>query len=378
MIAPTHSRPTVCQVVHSLNVGGAELLAATLSRRLSDQFRFVFACLDELGPVGETLQSEGFSVEVLGRQPGVDRQCAKRLWEYCERENVQLVHAHQYTPFFQTMLARRGRRGLPILFTEHGRHHPDVRKTKRVICNRLLLKRDDRLVGVGASVRDALIEKEGLPSERVEVIYNGVDLSAFGTTDANLRSEVREELSLADSDLVVMMVARLHPLKDHLTALEAVRSLSKLRPDIKLVLVGDGEERPRIGSFIKEHSLASNVRALGTRTDVARLLSAADVFLLSSISEGIPLTIIEAMAARIPVVSTDVGGVGEMVTHGVTGLLAPPKSPEAIAEQILTVSSDASLRDTLIENARAKAYETFSLEGMLNAYRSQYEEMTDV
>ncbi len=378
MIAPTHSRPTVCQVVHSLNVGGAELLAATLARRLSDRFRFVFACLDELGPVGETLQSEGFAVEVLDRQPGVDRQCAKRLWAFCERENVQLVHAHQYTPFFQTMLARRGRGGLPILFTEHGRHHPDVRKTKRVICNRLLLKRDDRLVGVGAAVRNALIENEGLPSGRVEVIYNGVDLSAFAANEQNLRSEVREKLGLADSDLVVMMVARLHPLKDHLTALEAVRSLSKLRPDIKLVLVGDGEERPRIGAFIKEHSLVSNVRALGTRTDVARLLSAADVFLLSSISEGIPLTIIEAMAAGIPVISTDVGGVSEMVTHGVTGLLAPPKSPDAIAEQILAVSSDASLRTNLIENARAKAYETFSLDGMLDAYRQHYEEMTHV
>ena len=96
-------RPVICQVLHSLGIGGAEVLAAQIARRLSDRYRFVFACLDDLGTLGEQLQRDGFPVTVLHRQPGLDWRCAFRLADFVRSEHAQLIHAHQYTPFFQAL-----------------------------------------------------------------------------------------------------------------------------------------------------------------------------------------------------------------------------------------------------------------------------------
>src|SRR5262249_13591785 len=117
------TRATVCQVLHTLRVGGAEVLATQLARNLARTCRFLFACLDELGSLGQHLADDGFPVQVLNRRPGLDWSCSRRLAAILRREQVDLVHAHQYTPFFYAMMARLLYRRPPILFTEHGRHY---------------------------------------------------------------------------------------------------------------------------------------------------------------------------------------------------------------------------------------------------------------
>src|SRR6516165_4253528 len=136
---------TVCQVLHTLCVGGAEVLAARLARRLRDRYRFLFVCLDELGTLGEELRNEGFPVHVLGRRPGLDLRCTYRLAALLRRERVDVIHAHQYTPFFYCLTARLLCRRPALLFTEHGRHFPDYPRRKRMLANRLLLRQRDRV-----------------------------------------------------------------------------------------------------------------------------------------------------------------------------------------------------------------------------------------
>lgn len=367
------NRPTICQIVHSLSVGGAELLAADVSRRLSDRFRFVFACLDELGPLGDTLRCEGFAVHVLNRRPGIDFGCARRLAHVLRTENVAAVHAHQYTPFFQAAAARTFRSKPPILFTEHGRAFPDSRKWKRVLANRLLTRRGDRVVGVGEAVRGALIRNEGFDERRVGVVYNGVDLDAFHNREDD-RRKVRSELGLGDS-FVILQIARLNPLKDHATALRAFRRVRAHRPDARLVLAGDGEERASVEVLVRELGIDGSVHVLGTRRDVPQLLAAADVFLLSSISEGIPLTLIEAMASELPIVSTDVGGIPEMIRHGTTGFLVPPGDDAGLSRHLLFLADDPALRRQFALAAHTQARARFSRHAMDAAYASLYEEM---
>src|SRR5262249_32442424 len=144
-------------------------------------YRFCFVCLDELGTLGEELRAEGHSVEVLGRRPGVDWRIPWRLSRLLARQHVQLIHAHQYTPFFYALAARLFCWRPAILFTEHGRWVPDYPRRKRIIANRLLLQRRDRVVGVGEDVRQALIINEGIPARRVSVVYNGIDLTPYHT-----------------------------------------------------------------------------------------------------------------------------------------------------------------------------------------------------
>jgi glycosyltransferase involved in cell wall biosynthesis len=286
---------------------------------------------------------------------------------------VDLVHAHQYTPFFYALLSRWLYRRPPILFTEHGRHQPDYPRRKRMVANRLLLEKRDRVVGVGQAVRDALIANEGIPPERISVLYNGVNLQPFGSFGD--RDAVRKELGIGRDELVLIQVARLDYLKDHLTAIRTVDRVVARRRNTRLVLVGEGPERPLIEQEVKQRGLGDHVRMLGLRKDIPRLVAAADIFLLTSISEGIPLTLIEAMAAGLPIVSTDVGGVAEVVLDGCTGVLAAAKDDARLAEHCLRLAADPELRAELGQHGQRRAVDHFAEPHMHAGYRQLYAEM---
>jgi glycosyltransferase involved in cell wall biosynthesis len=370
----TNRRPTICQVLHGLRVGGAEVLAARLVRRFREDFHFVFYCLDELGSLGQELRDEGFTVEVLGRRPGFDWHCSVELAQFLRRQRVELIHAHQYTPFFYALTARLLFRQPPVLFTEHGRWFPDYPRPKRVVANRLLLQQRDRTVGVGEAVRQALIHNEGLPAERVGVVYNGVELDRFNNSREE-RDVALQAMGLERGDFVLLQVARLDPLKDHPTALLTVDRLRHEIPNLRLVLVGEGPEERSIRDLIHRLGIDHHVRLLGLRSDVARLLHAADVLLLTSKSEGVPLTAIEAMAAGLPVVATSVGGLPEVVQNGKTGWLVPAGDPAALAERILVLARDPGLRQQMGRLGRERAQSMFAEDKMHHGYRRLYDEM---
>jgi L-malate glycosyltransferase len=371
---PSVQTATVCQILHGLQVGGAEVLAARLARQLNRDYRFLFICLDELGSLGRELRDEGFPVEVLDRRPGLDWRCARRLAEITHREQVDVLHAHQYTPFFYSAVSRLLGSRPPILFTEHGRHQPDYPRPKRMLANRVLLRGRDRVVAVGEAVRQALIHNEGIAPGRVQVIHNGIPLDKFGTQPtASERAAIRAEIGLGPDDLVLIQVARLDYLKDHATAIRTIERVKNRCSRARLVLVGDGPERGPIESLVRQRTLGEDVRFLGQRDDVPRLLAVSDIVLLTSISEGIPLTLIEAMAAGRPVVSTRVGGVAEVVDDGQTGLLAPAGDDDALAEQILRLGDDPLLREQMGRLGRQRAAALFSERQMHDHYRMCYE-----
>jgi sugar transferase (PEP-CTERM/EpsH1 system associated) len=365
---------TICQVLHTLHVGGAEVLAARLARQLRDRYRFVFACLDELGSLGAELQREGFPVTVLQRRPGWDWRCSLRLARLLRRERVAVVQAHQYTPFFYALTARLLCRRPAVLFTEHGRHQPDYPRRKRMLFNRVFLERRDRVVAVGEAVRQALIVNEGLRAERVAVIYNGIDLGGFDGGGPE-RAAVRQEIGVDPNAFLLIQVARLDYLKDHGTAVRTLEQVVRQRPEARLVLVGDGPERDKIARLVGERGLVGHVRFLGQRGDVARLLRAADVFLLTSTSEGIPVTVLEALAAGLPVVATNVGGMREIVEEGRTGLLAPAGDDAALAQHVLLLADQPALRTALGERGREVAAARFSERQMHAGYVRLYQEL---
>ncbi len=369
-------RPTVCHVLHGLRVGGAEVLATRMARRFVNH-RSIFACLDERGTLADELQRDGFAVHLLGRRAGFDPRCAVRLARLLRREKVEVIHAHQYGPFLYSLVARMFCRRPGILFMEHGRPFPDYPRPKRIAANRLLLKRSDRVVAVGDAVRQALVDNEGIARERIDVIYNGVDLAPFAAT-AGRRGQVRRELGFGDREFVAMQIARLDALKDHATAVRTFQRVWRHDAHARLVIVGEGPERPTIEQHVRRLGLTAVVRLLGVRSDVPRLLAGADVCLLTSVSEGIPLTLIEAMAAALPVVATRVGGVAEVVEHEVTGLLAPAGDDVALAAHLVRLANDPTLRSQMGRSGRERAAARFSEDAMLRRYADLYDEMIKV
>jgi glycosyltransferase involved in cell wall biosynthesis len=365
---------TICQVLHSLDVGGAELLAVRIARQHRGSQRFVFVCLDHPGTMAEELLAEGFPVHALHRRPGLDGQVILALAAVLRRERVDLIQAHQYTPFLYSLVARRLWRRPSILFTEHGRLFPDYRRPKRVWANRLLLERRDRVVAVGEAVRQALFMNEGIPKERVTVIYNGTDTQAHAASVPDQKS-LRAEIRVGPRDLLILQVARLDPIKDHATGLRTLEHVVWHRRDARLVLVGEGPERTSIERIVQERNLAPYVRLLGLRTDIPRLMQSANVFLLTSVSEGIPLTVIEAMASGLPIVATRVGGLAELVDDGLTGILVPAGDDAALADAILRLARDPPLCQQMGQLGRDRANRFFSESQMHAHYHHLYEEM---
>lgn len=375
--------PVIAHVLHRLYLAGAEVLAADLARKLRDRYKFVFACLDEAGPLGQLLSDEGFVVEAMDRKPGVDFACSSRLRTFFKEHQVDLIHAHQYSPFFYAANARgfwgNALSRPPILFTEHGRHYPDFRSPKRVIANKFLLTRNDRVTAVGEFIKEALVKNEGIPAKRIEVIYNGIDPAKFdvalNSTGASTRAQVRERLRIEPDRPVILQVARLHPVKDHVTSVAAMGYVVRDVPDALLLLAGDGVERERILGAAESVGVTKNIRLLGVRDDVPDLMAATDVFVLSSLSEGVSVTLLEAMASAKPIAATDVGGNGEVVSHSATGLLSGRGNAKTLGKNLVTLLRNPALCVQMGKAGRDRVVKKFHQRDMHNAYAKRYQQM---
>jgi glycosyltransferase involved in cell wall biosynthesis len=227
------------------------------------------------------------------------------------------------------------------------------------------------VVTVSSELKQHMVA-EGFPTGKVSVIYNGIDVGVMPGRD--MRARVRHELGIADDAVVVGTVARLDPVKDLQTLIQAVGhqgAQGAQEARMVLLVIGDGSERARLEASARAAGAGSSVRFLGHREDARDLLAACDVYANSSISEGISLTILEAMAAGLPVVATRAGGTPEIV-DATCGRLVPLRDPKALANALSELAADPALAQTLGREARARVEQHFTLERMVREYRDAY------
>jgi L-malate glycosyltransferase len=362
----------ILQVVHSLAIGGTERVVCDLVRQFNDgEFRTSVCCLDEIGAYGEELRDEGVPVHVLGRKPGVDLSLARRLRDLYRREKVDLIHAHQYTPYFYAATAALRAGLLPVIFTEHGRHWPDRLRIKRAMVNQLLNLTTVAYTAVSGFSRESLIRFEKMPRGSIQVIYNGVDLNGI-RNGADDRRTIRRELGLKENDLLVLSVGRLDPIKDFATLIRAFARVAAQSPGARLCIAGDGDEAYKQQLIELGRQLGEPVRLLGARRDVNALLSACDLYALTSITEATSMTILEAMAAKRAVVATRTGGNPELVVDGQTGLLVPVGDVPAMSEAMSRLLKDSASRERMGVAGQARVKELFSKERCFAQYRDLY------
>lgn len=377
MIAMEQRRPRVMHVLHTLGRGGAERLVHDMIESMRDGYAFSVAALDEGGALHRSLRRLGVPVHVLRRRPGFDARCAARLARLIRRHRVEVTHAHQYTPFVYAAAAKLAIGQPPaLLFTEHGRHQPDRRRIKRVIANRVLLGScADRITAVADAVREALVRYEAMDASRIEVIPNGVSTRQFTERSAQRRLAARQALHVRDDQVVICQVGGFRPVKDHATAVAAMRALHLQRREAVLLLAGDGPTLEPTRRLIEQLRMTHAVRLLGERADVADLWQAADVALCTSRSEGLSVALLEAMASELPVVATAVGGNGQIVLEGRTGLLAPAGDAQAIAAGLRRLIDQPSLRTQYGYAARQHVLAHYSAAAMHRAYAELYDEL---
>lgn len=379
-VHPTVSAPIadplrLAFVMHAMQVAGAEVLVTRIIHQLRGLITPTVVCLDAIGQLGHELQREGVEVLCLNRRSGRDLKLAGRLARALTERRIELVHAHQYTPFFYSALAKLwGKRSFELIFTEHGRHYPDVVSAKRRWINRLVLSRLANSVNACCRFSaNALANLDGFTAAKIDVIYNGVDAEEF--RPAEDRGAIRRDLGLKPDRKYAAMIARFHPVKDHATLLRGFQHAAAACPNVDLILVGDGPERAKFESLTAELGLVERVQFWGVRSDVARILQAMDVFVLSSISEAASLTLLEAMASGRPVVVGNVGGNPEIVTDGVEGLLFERQQPEQLAAALIKLFTDNNFSQQAGDAGRERVLKDFQWSGTMAKYEALYRQV---
>lgn len=363
------SSPRVLQVVLQLNPGGTERLVVEIVRRLHRRFPMAVCCLDAPGQWADRLTAIGVEVIALQRQAGFQLGLARGVARVARHHRSTVLHCHHYSPFVYGRLASVLVPGSRVVFTEHGRLSDAPPSAKRRLATSLLTAGVSQLYAVSHDLRSHLLA-EGFP-ERLAVIRNGID--AATAPSAAARDAARAALGVDRDVRLIGSVGRLDPVKDLRTLIGAFATAHRADSRVRLVILGDGPERAALEALIDAAGLADRARLLGHREDVAALLPGFDIYANSSITEGISLTILEAMAAERPVVVTSVGGNPEIVEHNVTGLLRPARDAEALAEALLLLSANPVLAARLGKAGRERVLAQFTLDQMVERYAQIYE-----
>jgi len=362
-------RPRLTQIVLSLGAGGTERLVIDLCLALAPQADVQVLCLDEPGAWAGQLVDSGVPVRALGRRPGFDHRLLREVRTRVARHRSAVVHCHHYTPFVYGRLATLRLRGVRVVYTEHGRLSDAPWSAKRKLANAVLGRLPGRCFAVSRELRDYMIAG-GLPPSRVGVIYNGVPPGP--PPDATRREALRRELGIDRNARVIGTVARLDPVKDLGTLIDAFAALARAGDVDRLLLVGDGPERAALEARTRRLEVDSQVTFMGQRDDARRLLDALDIYVNSSITEGVSVTILEAMAAGLPVVATAVGVTPEVIEDGGCGLLVSVSSTEAVIRTVRRLLQDRALAGRLGQSARSRIEARFATETMLARYVNAY------
>lgn len=364
-------QPTVLHLIDSYGPGGAETIYCDLVSGLDRERWRSIAAVPQAGWLFDSLCARGATPRVVPTTGSFDIRFLRRLDALLTAERVDLVHAHLVTSGLYGGLAGR-LRGVPVICTLHGQTDfgPSVRwGTSKM---RLLGKFATRIVAVSESLR-RLALATGVEASRLEVIYNGIDTEMFAP--GSVRS-LRGELGIDDDEVLIGAVGNVRRSKDYAVLLKAAARLRSDSTRYRFVIAGRATG-PLFDDLIRtrrELGLENVVTFAGFREDIAHLMQNLDVFVTTSSSEGFSLTTVQAMACGVPVVATRSGGPEEIVEDGVTGLLVPTGSPDAVAGAIHALVAAPERRARLARAGRAAVQDRFRTAAMLDAYQALYQD----
>jgi glycosyltransferase involved in cell wall biosynthesis len=374
----------IARVIARLNVGGPAQHVILLTAGM-DRARFLTTLITGTVGAGEgDLSSmawargvEPIVIPELGRavHPMRDLASLGKLVQLFRQLRPDIVHTHTAKAGALGRLAAR-LAGVPkSVHTFHGHalegYFSPAATQLFLRIERVLARMTDRIVTVSPRLRHSLLAMRIGRPEQVEVIPLGLDLDRFLQMPRS-RADLRLSLRIPAGAALLGIVGRLVPIKDHPTLLQALALFPDSGQSPHLLVVGDGERREELRRLTHELGLASRVHFLGWRDDLEAILGGLDVVICCSRNEGTPLALIEAMAAGVPVISTDVGGVGDLVSHGKTGWLVPPGDPAALAHGIEILQDDPGLCRRLVAAARSAVLERHHVSGLIQRMETLY------
>ncbi len=374
----------IARVIARLNIGGPAVHVTLLSKRLGPpRYQSTLIC-GKIGPAEGDMsylaRREGVEPVVipeLGRElsPIRDMVALFKLWRLFLKLRPHIVHTHTAKAGFLGRLAAR-LAGVPVIVhTFHGHvlrgYFGPLKSRLFLELERLSARYTSAIITLSERLQDELVEYGVAPPERFVVVPLGLDLRPFAETPRH-SGAFRRELGLGSGIPLVGVIGRLVPIKAHDVFLKAAERVLKSLPDAHFVIVGDGELRGELEALAGRMGLGGSVTFTGWIDDLRPVYSDLDVLVISSRNEGTPVSVIEAMAAGVPVAVTRVGGLPDLVEDGWTGMLAPPDDPDALAESIRRLLTDRELAEDIAKRARPMAIERFSIERLIDDLDSLY------
>lgn len=365
----------VVHVTFGLDVGGLEkLLVEIASATDRSRTRLSFVSLGDSGPIAEELRRLDFPVVCLHRATGFRPSLVPHLAGVFKKLRADVVHTHDPRPLIYGALSAKWAGTKTVVHTQHGRVFGETPR-QQWLCHQVV-KNVDHFACVSNDIAK-LAKERGVPEEKLHVVHNGIRSERFGRPAAeDWQDGIQIDDIAIEQRRHLVCVARLSPEKGVDTLIDAASLLIDDIPDLRLLIAGDGPCRNDLQQQIQRLGLDDHVELLGQTDQVPQILDGARLFVLPSNSEGVSLTLLEAMYASVPIVATNVGGTPEVIVNGENGLLVPPKDPAAMAKAIVELWADHGRRMELIHEGHRVASEGFSIDRMLQRYDCLYGNQT--
>ena len=360
----------ITHFVENMERGGLERTVIDLigaQRDAGHQCRLV--CLFGRGILADELTSSGVSVEICDKRTGADFRALRRARDLLRGGGV--LHTHNAAAHYHAVLASAGLPLQRVVNTRHSMGDSNPRSRREWLYRRSMV-RTDYAVAVCETARVHLHDNGVAPRSALLSIPNGIRIDGFQAAGDAARAALRQELGLAPDSRLVGTVGRLQPVKDQANLIRAFRRVRLSVPEAVLVLIGDGPLRRELEAAAAAEGVADATRFLGDRSDVPRLLQGLDVFALSSVSEGYSIALLEACAAQLPIVATDVGGNAEIVRDRSNGLLVPARDADALAAALTGLLSSPAYAAELGQAGRRWVTHEGSFRTMADRYEALY------
>jgi glycosyltransferase involved in cell wall biosynthesis len=354
----------ILHLIETSGPGGAEQMLLRLAEAYRARGISQMVCLRKEGWLAEEVRRRGFKLVIrpLGRLPDLGWLQAMRA--VAVENGVQALHAHEFAMNVRAaMLAWN--LGVPAVATVHGKGYYDEKFARRLSLR--LASRHAVIVAVSRDIQNHLARRVGIDGERIVFIPNGIDTQRY-RFDAGKRRRYRSEYGLREDQVLLGTLGSYYPVKGHRYLIDAMRQLTRSHPDLQLIMAGQGGLEEDLRNQVAELNLQANVRIIGYMEDAAGFLSALDIFVMPSLSEGLPLSLLEAAAAGRCIVASAVGGIPEFLIDRENGFLVPPGDSVALAERLSALVSDSEKRFSSGARATADAECKWSIERTADSY----------
>jgi glycosyltransferase involved in cell wall biosynthesis len=301
----------------------------------------------------------------------VDLTCIKNIRNYIHEHDIDLIHTHGYRENIYTLLSCSGKK---ICATNHLWKKTSITLRLYALIDSMAMAKIDKIIAVSKPIMEEMTRSPFIRKDKISMISNGIDIKKF---KSNTTSALKSELHISDDTLLLTTVSSLTPEKGHRYLLEALAGSKPSFSGTHTLIVGDGPERKSLERQVARQGLTKLVTLVGRRSDIDNIHAATDIYILPSLNEGLPMSLLEAMASGKPCIATDVGDVSKCIKNNLTGILVEPGAPSAIQDAIQTLIADPILRKTLGEAASTLISSSFSTDVMTGNYCDLYGNLLD-